>query len=108
MVNLTQVINGHGHLMINYIKDYTKIQEGPQCPLLGPLGIIEDYINRRFADFKGWLFPSFVGANFFVPWCPVLFHFLWPHAASEPKSTLLGRKFGVRGLRFGYQIEAAR
>ena len=61
MVNLTQVINGHGRLIINHIiKDYTKIQEGPLCPLLGPSGIIEDYINRRFAVFKGWLFPSFV------------------------------------------------
>ena len=30
---LTQ-FNGHGFLIRDYIRDYTKLQEGPLCPLL--------------------------------------------------------------------------
>ena len=29
--------NGHGFLIRDYIKDYTKLQEGPLCPLLRSL-----------------------------------------------------------------------
>ena len=33
-ISITQIINGHGFLMSNYTRDYTKLQEGPLCPRL--------------------------------------------------------------------------
>ena len=33
-VVFTQKINGHGFLLKDYIRDYTKLQEGPLCARL--------------------------------------------------------------------------